>query len=83
VTPRPSASTRADHADAFAAYEQAAREFVELNQALAISGGAAVAPRTEEDLALRNKAIRSAQDSSLGSGDAGRIANSALNPPNY
>jgi 2-polyprenyl-6-methoxyphenol hydroxylase-like FAD-dependent oxidoreductase len=47
-----------DHRDAFAAYERAARGFVEANQALATAGGSSVAPRTPEELERRNRALR-------------------------
>ncbi|MEV8377300.1 FAD-dependent monooxygenase [Kribbella sp. NPDC056861] len=77
-------ATHADHAVAFTAYEQAARQFVELNQALAYAGAAAVAPRTSEELALRNKALTVASDEpALDAGTAGRSANSALTLPTY
>lgn len=74
-------ATNPDHRSAFAAYEHGARGFVELNQALAGKGGVSVAPRTAEELARRNAALRAS--SSLPSGDEGRAVNSALTLPTY
>jgi 2-polyprenyl-6-methoxyphenol hydroxylase-like FAD-dependent oxidoreductase len=76
-------ATHADHAAAFTAYEQTARGFVELNQALATAGGNMVTPRTEEDLAQRNKAIAESHGATFAAGDAGLAANSALTLPDY
>jgi 2-polyprenyl-6-methoxyphenol hydroxylase-like FAD-dependent oxidoreductase len=70
----------ADHAVAFAAYEGRMREFVRMNQGLAAAGGVFVAPRTVEELALRNQALR---DPAGLPGDDGRAANSALALPAY
>ncbi|MFI5612376.1 FAD-dependent monooxygenase [Amycolatopsis sp. NPDC051903] len=47
-------ATRADHTAAFEAYEQTARPFVELNQALVSEGNASMFPNTAEALAARN-----------------------------
>jgi hypothetical protein len=49
-------------------------------QALAAAGGAFVAPRTAEELAVRNQALR---DPSRLPGDDGRCANPALVLPDY
>ncbi|GGP13583.1 FAD-dependent monooxygenase [Nonomuraea glycinis] len=73
-------ATRPDHTAAFAAYDEAARKFVESNQALAFSGRASLLPRTAEDLALRNQALLGP---SLPSGDEGRAVNSSLRLPDY
>ncbi|SFK45635.1 2-polyprenyl-6-methoxyphenol hydroxylase [Amycolatopsis sacchari] len=51
-------ASRDDHAKAFTAYEEAARDFVNRNQALALGGSGALSPRTEEALAARNEALR-------------------------
>jgi 2-polyprenyl-6-methoxyphenol hydroxylase-like FAD-dependent oxidoreductase len=69
-----------DHAAAFAAYDDAARKFVESNQALAMNGRAGILPRTAEELALRNQALLGP---SLPSGDEGRSVNSSLQLPEY
>jgi 2-polyprenyl-6-methoxyphenol hydroxylase-like FAD-dependent oxidoreductase len=74
-------ATRPDHHSAFAAYERGTRGFVELNQALALNGVAGLAPRTAEELALRNAALHAS--SPLPSGDEGRAANSAFTLPAY
>lgn len=47
-----------DHADAYERYERTLRSFVEMNQALATEGSASLSPRTPEDLARRNEALR-------------------------
>ncbi|MFJ1647256.1 FAD-dependent monooxygenase [Streptomyces sp. NPDC088258] len=73
-------ATAPDHRTAFAGYEERARAFVETNQALALHGLAAIAPGTAEELARRDRALLGP---SLESGDAGRIANSALELPGY
>ncbi|MFI7455260.1 FAD-dependent monooxygenase [Nonomuraea sp. NPDC049714] len=73
-------ATRPDHSSAFAAYDAAARKFVEENQAIAISGRAALLPPTAEDLALRNQALLGA---SLPSGDEGLLVHSSLQLPEY
>jgi 2-polyprenyl-6-methoxyphenol hydroxylase-like FAD-dependent oxidoreductase len=73
-------ASTADHVAAFAAYERRMREFVRMNQGLAAAGGTFVAPRTAEELALRNQALR---DPAGLPGDDGRTANSALALPAY
>ncbi|MFJ2864322.1 FAD-dependent monooxygenase [Kitasatospora sp. NPDC087314] len=73
-------ATHADHADAFAAYEQKARHFVERNQALATSGGAVVAPSTQDMLDARNEALRNTTDLT---GAEGRAAHTGLILPDY
>jgi hypothetical protein len=71
-------AAHADHAAAFAAYEGGTREFVELNQALAVGGAASLTPRTAEDLEARNRALR---DPALLPGDDGQSATTALTLP--
>jgi 2-polyprenyl-6-methoxyphenol hydroxylase-like FAD-dependent oxidoreductase len=51
-------SSHANHGDAFAAYEQKVRPFVEQNQALVTEGGSFVLPRTQEILDARNERLR-------------------------
>jgi hypothetical protein len=53
------------------------------DQALATEGGSVVAPRTDEDLALRNEAIRAAGNPAQESGDARRAVHSGLTLPDY
>ncbi|WP_406135302.1 FAD-dependent oxidoreductase [Streptomyces sp. NBC_01089] len=74
-------ATRADHTTAFAAYEKTVREFVELNQALALGGSATVTPRTREQLDARNAALRGG--AALPSEGQGRTASTALVLPDY
>lgn len=74
-------ATHTDHGVAFAAYEQVLREFVRRNQALATAGGSTVAPRTAQELARRNEALRGA--AGLLPGDAGEEAHTALTLPDY
>ncbi|CAL9344622.1 FAD-dependent monooxygenase [Streptomyces albus] len=50
-------ATRPDHTAAFTAYEAALRGFVRSNQDYATTGGAALLPRTAEELARRNEAL--------------------------
>lgn len=69
-----------DHEAAFAAYQDLMREFVELNQARATVGAPFVTPHTEEQLALRNRALL---DPTSLPGDGGRVANTALVLPAY
>ncbi|MEO3924317.1 hypothetical protein ABGB07_10715 [Micromonosporaceae bacterium B7E4] len=49
---------RADHTEAFAAYERLTRPFVKVNQALADDGGRTLAPTTAAGLWLRNRMLR-------------------------
>ncbi|WPB95115.1 FAD-dependent monooxygenase [Streptomyces malaysiensis] len=70
----------AHHGDAFEGYERTVRSFVEMNQALATEGSAGLSPRTAEDLARRNDALR---DPSAVFSGAGRHAHSALTLPGY
>ncbi|WP_353074083.1 FAD-dependent monooxygenase [Amycolatopsis carbonis] len=51
-------ATNADHTTAFDAYEETARPFVELNQALVSEGNATMFPATAEALATRNAELR-------------------------
>ncbi|MCA1218339.1 FAD-dependent monooxygenase [Streptomyces sp. 8L] len=74
-------ATHDDHTAAFAAYEKTARDFAELNQALATGGGGTVSPRTPEQLAARNEALRTG--AALASESRGRAASSALVLPDY
>ncbi|WP_328322266.1 FAD-dependent oxidoreductase [Streptomyces sp. NBC_00388] len=74
-------ATRPDHATAFAAYEATVREFVELNQALALEGSATVAPRTRQQLDARNAVLRTR--TTLDSERQGRTASTALELPDY
>ncbi|NDZ78765.1 FAD-dependent oxidoreductase [Streptomyces sp. SID10853] len=74
-------ATHADHTTAFAAYEKTVREFVELNQALALGGSATVTPRTREQLDARNAALRGG--TALSSESQGRTASTALVLPEY
>jgi 2-polyprenyl-6-methoxyphenol hydroxylase-like FAD-dependent oxidoreductase len=73
-------ATRPDHASAFTAYEQGAREFVEMNQALVSEGDAALFPSTPEALAERNDALRGLTHLP---GDPGRPEHSALTLPDF
>jgi 2-polyprenyl-6-methoxyphenol hydroxylase-like FAD-dependent oxidoreductase len=73
-------ASHADHADAFAAYEQKARPFVEQNQALATSGATVMVPSTQEMLDARNEALR---DPTRLTGAEGRAANTSLILPDY
>ncbi|MFC8825132.1 FAD-dependent monooxygenase [Streptomyces sp. NPDC057137] len=73
-------ASRADHAEAFAAYERTSRDFVEQNQALVTTGGTVVAPRTQEILNARNEALR---NPAAMTGDEGRAANTGLILPDY
>lgn len=70
------------HTAAFAMYEARTREFVNLNQAIADSGGASMIPRSAEELAQRNHALQEQDHLGL-PGDEGRVANSALTLPDY
>jgi 2-polyprenyl-6-methoxyphenol hydroxylase-like FAD-dependent oxidoreductase len=72
-------ATHASHADAFTAYEQRIRGFVEQNQALVDIGRSSLAPETQELIDARNAALRSAAMT----GDQGREAKSALVLPEY
>lgn len=80
-------ATRADHRDAFAAYERTMRPFAELNQALATSGGTVVTPSTREELEARNAMLRDPRAGTKAmesaSADEGRAAHSALTLPDY
>jgi 2-polyprenyl-6-methoxyphenol hydroxylase-like FAD-dependent oxidoreductase len=52
-------ATYADHTEAFTAYEQRIRGFVEQNQALVDTGRSSLAPDTQELIDARNSALRS------------------------
>ncbi|MFI9392555.1 FAD-dependent monooxygenase [Streptomyces bauhiniae] len=73
-------AARADHTEAFAAYERITRDFVETNQALATTGGTFVTPTTREMLDARNAAL---QDAASLTGDEGRAAHTGLVLPDY
>jgi 2-polyprenyl-6-methoxyphenol hydroxylase-like FAD-dependent oxidoreductase len=73
-------ATRPGHAEAFAAYEDGAREFVEVNQALVTKGNATLFPSTAEAIERRNEALRGL--TSLPVGDD-RAEYSALTLPAY
>ncbi|MFF3755386.1 FAD-dependent monooxygenase [Streptomyces sp. NPDC002018] len=73
-------ATRGDHTAAFQAYEKTARDFVEMNQALATAGATVVAPRTQEQLDARNEALRHPAGMT---GAEGRAANTGLVLPDY
>lgn len=74
-------ATRADHAAAFAAYEDVMREFVTVNQAIATTGSTVVTPHTQEEVDARNQALRSRTD--LPTNGQGRAAYNALRLPEY
>ncbi|WP_069167241.1 FAD-dependent monooxygenase [Nocardia altamirensis] len=73
-------ATAADHSTAFAAYEQATRPFVALNQALVTEGNASMFPGTPEALAERNAALL---DLTSLSADLERPAHTALRLPTF
>ncbi|MEW1721006.1 FAD-dependent monooxygenase [Streptomyces sp. NPDC093109] len=68
------------HSAAFAAYENRIRDFVSVNQALADTGSTTILPRTAEELARRNKALR---DPAPLAGGREQGAYSALTLPDY
>ncbi|GAA2677843.1 MULTISPECIES: FAD-dependent monooxygenase [Actinosynnema] len=67
-------ATRDDHAEAFAAYREVMREYVDLNHGLADDGAARLVPRTEEALEARNAAL-----TTMGEGDLAPEQNRAIN----
>ncbi|MFJ4828859.1 FAD-dependent monooxygenase [Streptomyces sp. NPDC088747] len=69
-----------DHTAAFTVYERTLRAFVEKNQALAVTGGNVVVPRTQAILDARNEALR---DPAALTGAEGRAANTGLVLPDY
>ncbi|QBJ89205.1 hypothetical protein D0Z67_02000 [Streptomyces seoulensis] len=73
-------ATRADHTEAFTAYERITRDFVEANQALATAGGTFITPTTREMLDARNAAL---QDAAALNGEEGRAAHAGLVLPDY
>ncbi|MFJ1749765.1 FAD-dependent monooxygenase [Streptomyces sp. NPDC088116] len=73
-------ASHGSHTAAFAAYEDRTREFAEQNQALATAGGATLLPRTADELAQRDHALR---DPALLPDDRGRAVHSALTLPSY
>lgn len=80
-------ATRADHTEAFAAYERTMRPFAERNQALATYGGTVVTPTTREELDARNAVVRdpeaAARAMATDRAEEGRAAHSALTLPDY
>ncbi|TDD45200.1 FAD-dependent oxidoreductase [Kribbella antibiotica] len=72
-------ATHADHTEAFTAYEQRVRGFVEQNQALVQEGQSGLAPTTQELLDARNAALRGQTMSR----EEAREAHTALELPDY
>ncbi|MEV6977677.1 FAD-dependent monooxygenase [Kitasatospora sp. NPDC093806] len=72
-----------DHAAAFAGYEARLREFVELNQALADGGAAGLVPRTAEELAGRNAALRDPGAVAAAGSEGGSVAGPEAGPSPY
>ncbi|MFK4082569.1 FAD-dependent monooxygenase [Kribbella sp. NPDC020789] len=72
-------ATHSDHTEAFKAYEQRVRGFVEQNQALVEAGQSGLAPTTQELLDARNAALRS---ESVSRDDRTEVHN-ALTLPDY
>jgi 2-polyprenyl-6-methoxyphenol hydroxylase-like FAD-dependent oxidoreductase len=70
----------ATYSEGFDRYERRLREFVAQNQALADAGRTVIVPRTDEDLALRDAALRAG---ATPSGDDVRRAATALDLPSY
>lgn len=73
-------ATAGGHRAAFAGYERTMRKFVELNQDLAPGGAAALLPRTAEELARRDRALRAPAQPRDNGGDP---AHTALTLPDY
>ncbi|MET8162065.1 FAD-dependent monooxygenase [Sphaerisporangium sp. NPDC005289] len=73
-------ATDRDHTAALTAYEQRARAFVEMNQALVTEGDATLLPGTEEALARRNRMLRGL---TVMPAAEGRPAYSALTLPDF
>lgn len=69
--------------EGFERYERRMREFVAQNQALADGGSTVILPRTAEDLARRNAALRAPGPPASSTGDAVRRAARALELPTY
>lgn len=76
-------ATRADHREAFAAYERRLRGFVTRNQALAGSGGRGLTPHTEEEFAARNRMLLRPEAVEVTGGDARRGVHSSFVLPEY
>ncbi|MBT2206561.1 FAD-dependent monooxygenase [Actinomadura sp. NEAU-AAG7] len=74
-------AARPSHTEAFEAYESGLRTFVERNQAIADVSRPVLNPATEEELALRDRALR--DPSSIPSGNAVRGANDSYVLPDY
>ncbi|GAA1604630.1 MULTISPECIES: FAD-dependent monooxygenase [Kribbella] len=73
-------ATYADHAEAFTAYEQRIRGFVEQNQALVDAGRVSLAPETQELIDARNAALRAGAPATA---EGHAAAHSALVLPTY
>ncbi|MFC4533124.1 FAD-dependent monooxygenase [Sphaerisporangium dianthi] len=73
-------ATNRDHVAALNAYEQRARAFVEMNQALVREGDATLFPGTDEALARRNRMLRGLTVMPAGEG---RPEHSALTLPDF
>jgi 2-polyprenyl-6-methoxyphenol hydroxylase-like FAD-dependent oxidoreductase len=73
-------SSHTNHKDAFAAYEQKMRPFVEQNQALISEGGGFILPRTQEILDARNERLRNPTGLSR---PKNRAAHTGLDLPDY
>ncbi|WP_413755833.1 FAD-dependent monooxygenase [Streptomyces sp. MMBL 11-3] len=74
-------AAHADHTAAFAAYEKTLREYVTLNQDLATQGGIVVTPRTQQELDIRNDALRGR--TTLPAQEQRPLAYNALRLPDY
>lgn len=73
-------SSHANHRDAFAAYEQKMRPFIEQNQALVSEGGIFMLPRTQGIIDARNERLRNPTTLSR---PKNRAAHIALDLPDY
>jgi 2-polyprenyl-6-methoxyphenol hydroxylase-like FAD-dependent oxidoreductase len=73
-------SSHANHRDAFAAYEQKMRPFIEQNQALVSKGGSFMLPRTQGVIDARNERLRNPTTLSR---PKNRAAHIALDLPDY
>jgi 2-polyprenyl-6-methoxyphenol hydroxylase-like FAD-dependent oxidoreductase len=69
--------------EGFERYERRLRAFVAQNQALADGGSTVIVPRTAEELARRNAALRSPGRPASSTGEAVRRASIALDLPSY
>jgi hypothetical protein len=78
-------ATQDDPEQAFTAYEQICRPFVEAKQALATRGGSLLLPASTEELARRNRWLIEASGSAAGehAGGEDRKGHSLLKLPDY